>query len=149
MRRFYVLVIAALSVYCLADAIASNGGAPVGRDGTTTFSADFINLPIIDRQETVAVGHPIASNAQRESPVGTNVPTTTTRPSPHSAPGPAPPPSSMTRTAALALRVVRSHAPQTKPIAPSGELSTPEFFRAGLGDTGAASDSLATQRCYG
>jgi hypothetical protein len=128
MRRFYVLAIAVLSVYCLADAIASNRGEPVGRAGTTTFSADFINLPIIARQEAVAVSHPIASDAQPESPVGTNVPTATTRPSLHSAPGAAPPPPSMTRTAALAVRVVRPHAPQTKPIAPSGELSTADFF---------------------
>jgi hypothetical protein len=129
MRRFYVLAIAVLSVYCLADAIASNGGEPVGRAGTTTFSADFINLPIIARQEAVAVSHPIGSDAQPKSPVGTNVPTATTRPSLHSAPGaPPPPPPGMTRTAALAVRVVRPHAPQTKPIAPSGEFSTPDFF---------------------
>ena len=133
MRCFYLSMIAALSVYCLADAIASNGGEPIARDGPITFSADLVNLPIIDRQEAVAVSYSIASDAQPEGLVGTNAPTATTRPSLHLAPGAAPPPPSITRTAALALRVVRPHAPQTNAISPSGELSTRDFFVPGGG----------------
>ena len=129
MRRLYILVIAVLSVYCLADAFARNGAGPTGRAGTPIFSADLINLSIIDRQE--AIDHPITSDAQPESLVGTNALIASALPSLHPAAATAPPPPSITRIPSLALRVVGPHAPKAKTIARSSERFKPDFAALG------------------
>lgn len=56
MRRFYVLAIAAVSVYCLTDAFASNGGETAGHANKPVFSAEIVDAPIVATRE------PIVSN---------------------------------------------------------------------------------------
>jgi len=128
MRRSYILAITVLSVYCLTDALASNRGEPASRSGQPTFSADFINLPIIDRKQDTAVDHAIAPDARPESPVGTNMTAATTLRELQPAPAAAP---SMTRMATR--RSARPHASKAKTTIAPAELPTRDYVSRNWG----------------
>lgn len=121
MRRFYVLAIATMSAYCLTDAFASNGGEATDRIGTPTFSADLINLPVIDKHETVGVNEAVATNAQAESALDT----VSAQPAVHPTPVAALRAPNKVRTVAAAPRVIHHHTSKADAFARSARLSTP------------------------
>ena len=119
MRRFYVLAIAAMSAYCLTDAFASNRGEPIGGAGTPTFSADIIDLPVIQKHETAGVDHAGALDAQTRSPAERM----STQPAVQPAPSAALPAPRKARMAAAAPRVRHHHASTVEPTV--DELTAP------------------------
>jgi hypothetical protein len=67
MRRFYVVAIAAISVYCLTDAFASSGGETAGHASKPIFLAEIVDAPIVVTTEPAISNDVSAPTSQAPS----------------------------------------------------------------------------------
>src|SRR5438270_10324787 len=117
MRRVYALAVAALSVYGLADAFASKGSEPAGHNGSRSFVADIVDLPIITEHQT--------NDTRERLPTAPKATTITVTPAVHEVHLAA---SARPKNTGIAVarRATRAHT-RVKPITPPTDLFPPDY----------------------
>jgi hypothetical protein len=116
MRRFYVLAIAAISVYCLTDAFASSGGETAGHASKPIFSAEIVDAPIVANGESAVSNDVSVANSQAPSREESDVPTAADVSSSPAKPDSASP--------VPASRLAKAHAAVVAPRGPSRHAAT-------------------------